>query len=298
MTKCPACLVPFEGTGLRDLAGHLLHEEHGSDPAHVRWLNQNVGRARMDRDALEGRLAPIFDLEGGSLSEWILARFVAKFYGGSPHPFILAMQPPSRPVLLGYVLEHRHFLRQWVRSCAYVMARSDEDDVIRYELDNLDSEFGGLGRPERSHYELLIAMGQSLGLDRSAVLASPPLATTQGCLDAWQKMASEGPWLEALAAMHSLELIAHRDLVKRGATLHYFDPSILHGDGVTEATKAFLREGYEADVGHSEAALALVDRYADSPEAVQGVQAACLRSFDLFDDYLLARLERASEFEG
>jgi pyrroloquinoline-quinone synthase len=98
--------------------------------------------------------------------------------------------------------------------------------------------------------------------------------------------------------MHGLELIANRDLVNEGASVRYFDPGILDGDQVTRATKDFLREGYEADVGHSDEALALADRYARELSIEEEVQAVFLRSADLFDDYLLARLERSSDFEG
>jgi pyrroloquinoline-quinone synthase len=46
---------------------------------------------------------------------WIRRRFIEKFYGNNPHPFIVAMQNPTRGVLLGYVIEHQHFLKNWVR---------------------------------------------------------------------------------------------------------------------------------------------------------------------------------------
>ncbi|MCI4348169.1 MAG: TenA family transcriptional regulator, partial [Thermoplasmata archaeon] len=100
------------------------------------------------------------------------------------------------------------------------------------------------------------------------------------------------------AAMHSLELIANRNLVHDGASIPYFDPQILAGTEVNDAAKAFLREGYEADVGHSDEALVLVDRFAAEVDRVEDVQATFFRSADLFDDYLIARLERAAQFEG
>jgi pyrroloquinoline-quinone synthase len=96
--------------------------------------------------------------------------------------------------------------------------------------------------------------------------------------------------------MHSLELIANRNLVLEGATVRYFDPAILHGKEITDSAKAFLREGYEADVAHSDEALDLVTEFAG--DLIDDVQSTFLRSIDLFDDYLMARLERADEFEA
>jgi len=59
-----------------------------------------------------------------------------------------------------------------------------------------------------------------------------------------------------------------------------------------------LREGYEADVGHSKQALELVDKYSRLYGNVDDVQATFLRSVDYFDRYLMARLERSRRFES
>jgi len=146
-----------------DLAGHFVAEAGRSDAGHVMWLNRNITREKSDRKTLSKLLAGFFDLGGNSLESWVKRRFIEKFYGSSPHPFVLALQHPSRATLLGYVVEHQHFLRQWVRSCSYIMARTDEMDVVLYELDNINTEYGGVGTGQPSHYELLLRMGESLG---------------------------------------------------------------------------------------------------------------------------------------
>ena len=298
MTKCPACLARFAPEDYGSLSRHLVEFAGASDSSHVRWLNQNITRTKVDSAALEGRLRHYFDLGSIPLSGWIKGRFIGKFYGTPPHPFPEALQHPSRATLLGYVYEHQHFLRQWVRSCAYIMARTDEAEVARYELDNLNTEFGGFGTPSPSHYELLLRMGESLGVSRTEVLATPPLPSTAMAIREWNRIATEEHWVEALAAMHSLELIANRNLIHQGATIRYFDPTILTGAEIPADAQAFLREGYEADVGHSDEALSLVDRFAVSRGRTEDVQATFLRSADLFDDYLIARLERGAQLEG
>jgi pyrroloquinoline-quinone synthase len=280
------------------LAGHLVDRASESDSDHVRWLNQNLTRKRTEpRDLVPG-LRELYEVGPGGLKGWIKARFIAKFFGKTPHPFVLALQHPSRATLLGYVVEHQHFLRQWVRSCAYIMARTDQPRVVHYELDNLNTEFGGFGPERPSHYELLLRMGESLGVDRARVLATPPLPPTAAAIRQWNEIASREHWLSVVAAMHSLELIANRNLVLEGASMRYFDPSILEGSTITEGAKNFLREGYEADVGHSDEALGLVAEFEDGAALREAVQSTFLRSIDLFDDYLVARLQRAGQFEA
>lgn len=296
MTKCPACLVGFAQGDFPMLAEHLVERADGSDPDHVRWLNQNLSRRKTAAASLLPGLTELFALPDGSLPRWVKTRFIAKFFGKVPHPFVEALQHPTRATLLGYVFEHQHFLRQWVRSCAFIMARTDRPEVIRYELDNLTTEYGGYGPDRPSHYELLLRMGESLGVDRSVVLGTPPLPATRRSIEQWNEMATREHWVSVLTAMHGLELIANRNLVDDGASVHYFDPAILQGQEITSAAQAFLREGYEADVGHSDEALALSDRFARELGVVEEVQSVFLRSIDLFDDYLVGRLERSGRF--
>jgi pyrroloquinoline-quinone synthase len=298
MTRCPACLGSFPEGDLSALAEHLVDRASESDSAHVRWLNQNVTRQKCEASELLPALEQLFAIGRGGLPGWIKGRFIAKFYGKAPHPFVVALQHPSRATLLGYVVEHQHFLRQWVRSCSFIMARTDERKVVLYELDNLNTEFGGLGPDRVAHYELLLRMGESLGVDRARVLSLEPLPATRRGIEGWNRIASEEPWVAALAAMHGLELIANRDLVNEGASMRYFDPEILEGSEITHEAKAFLREGYEADVAHSGEALDLVAEFARGRATIESVQSTFLRSIDLFDDYLMARLERGAQFEA
>lgn len=298
MTKCPACLVGFARGDVPALAVHLVERADESDADHVRWLNQNLTRTRTPAEALVPALRAFYDLRDAPLASWVKSKFIAKFFGRVPHPFVTALQHPSRATLLGYVVEHQHFLRQWVRSCAYIIARTDRSEVVLYELDNLMTEFGGVGPEGVSHYELLLRMGESLGVDRSVVLATPPLPATRRAIEQWNEMAVREHWVAVLGAMHGLELIAHRDLVRDGASVHYFDPSILDGDEIPLAARNFLREGYEADVDHSDRALELAGRFAHELGVTEDAQSTFLRSIDLFDDYLIARLERGGQFES
>ena len=280
-----------------DLAGHFVAEAGRSDAGHVMWLNRNITKNKSDRKTLSRLLSEFFDLRNTTLEAWVKKRFIEKFYGQNPHPFVVALQHPSRAVLLGYVVEHQHFLRQWVRSCAFIMARSGELEVVWYEADNIFTEM--VGEPSKpSHYELLLRMGESLGLDRKKVKRTPPLPDTQEAIRVWDGICQDDHWTEAMAAMHGLELIANRKLKAEGASIGYFDPVILKNREISKEAKAFLREGYEADVGHSEEALGLVEKYSRKLGNMDDVQSTFLRSIDYFDRYLMARLERSRQFES
>jgi len=135
-------------------------------------------------------------------------------------------------------------------------------------------------------------------MSRRKILETPPLPDTKWAIGIWDAIAWKEHWLETMAAMHPLELIANRNLKQDGASLGYFDPAILTGNEVTAATKNFLREGYEADVEHSENAMNLIEKYAAQLGIAENVQATFLKSVDAFDRYLTARLERARQFES
>jgi pyrroloquinoline-quinone synthase len=178
------------------------------------------------------------------------------------------------------------------------MARTDEMEVVLYELDNINTEYGGVGTDQPTHYELLLRMGESLGLDRQKAFRMAPLEDTREAIRVWDMICQNDHWVEALVAMHGLELIANRKLRSEGASIGYFDPTILRNEEISKEAKAFLREGYEADVGHSEQALGLVERYSRIFGNMDDVQSTFLRSIEYFDRYLMARLERSKQFES
>ena len=290
MTFCPVCGLKFDSGNYRLLADHFVDQSRSSDFRHVSWLNRNISKNRMKTDDLSVSLTNFYHISGG-IGKWIINDFVRRFRGDNPHPFILAMQQYDPEVIRGYVVEHHHFLKQWIRSCSYVMAKTELEDVQSYELENIMTELHGYGDSEPSHHELLIRMGESLGLDRNSIISEKPLRQTAEAVKIWNDLAASGSWISTMAAMHSLELIANRDLSRYGARYPYFNPSILSDNRVPKEVKAFLREGYEADVSHSYVALDLVERHAGNGD-VEEIQYAYLRSAGAFSDYLEARLER------
>ncbi len=289
------CNLRFERSGLDDLSAHLIEQSSRSSPDHVMWLNREIGKESMSAEELSRRLEDYF--KGKSISSWIKDHFLSRFYGDTPHRFMIAMQNPSRGMLAGYAYEHHFFLKQWVKSLAYIIAKSDLEEVQRNEIDNMLVEFFGYGG-KPSHHELLIRMGEDLGLKKDEIINGSPLPRTQKSIGVWEMICRDNHWLEGMAAMHSLELVANRNLRQMGSRVHYFNEEILASDRYPKSVVEFLREGYEADVGHSEYSLLLVDRHCTDVNLREEILASYLESEEAFYRYLDARYLRGKEFEA
>ena len=301
MVKCTVCDTSFDKNDFESFSNHLITQADASDPKHISWLNKNITKNKIDQQELTELLRNFFNYKDSGLKNWILQIFIKKFFAENIHPFVQRMQKsnPERSVLLGYVIEHQHFLKQWVKSCALILAKSGKDDVIRYETDNIVTEYGGHEFCHTiPHVDFLIQMGMSLGLSRDEIIKIPPLQETKDCIEFWDHIANNNHWVETMLAMHGLELIANKELRSEGAKVHYFDPNIFSSKEATKETKEFLREGYEADVHHASEAIDLVIKYATEFDIVEDVQATFLRSIDVFDNYLMSRLKRAKDFEN
>lgn len=297
MVNCPVCYSSFDKGNFNGLSEHLLSEASESNYEHVSWLNRNISKDKLSMEELEKRISEFYSLKDMGIKRWIIDNFVLNFRGENPHPFIMAMQRYDEDLLKGYAVEHHHFLKQWIKSCAYVIAKSDFDDIHDYEMENIMTEMQGFGKKEPSHHELLIRMGISLGLRREEILNSTPLKATAMAVRTWENIAEKRSWIEIMAAMHSLELVANRDLNRYGARYPYFNPEILKERSVKQEVKDFLKEGYEADVSHSYVALDIIEKYA-TEENFEDIQSAYLNSARVFSEYLDARIERGEMYKN
>jgi pyrroloquinoline-quinone synthase len=299
MVRCTVCSIKFSTNDFESLTNHFIDFASKSDSKHIAWLNNNISKEKKGFTELKLHFENFFDYKPSGFRNWVIQKFIKKFYAeNNIHPFVERMQNPGRSVLLGYVLEHQHFLKQWVKSCALILANSGQDDVIHYETDNIVSEYGGHDFCKTiPHVEYLIQMGESLGLTRNEIISTKPLKETVEALNYWAQIAQTNNWVEVMLAMHGLELIANKDLRKEGAKKHYFNPEIFNSNDITQETKNFLKEGYEADVHHVGEALKLVEKYAFAYNIIDDVQSTFLKSIDVFDSYLMARLLRAKDFE-
>ncbi len=295
MDICPACGEKSLDNSNSFLSHHFFSKAQLSDPVHVMWLNRNISKDRLSEDTLGQYFREFFDLSNGSLATWIRRRFVERFFSEDPNVFVLDMQKPSKYTIMGYVTEHYHFLKQWVRSCAYIIARTDTFEIQKYEVENISEEYFGKDGMI-PHAELLLRMGESVGLSRDSVIHSVPLPKTERALRYWDHVCSSEHWLDAMVSMHSLELIADKNVKEYGAKYTYFKPEILEG-GISKEASQFLKAGYDADQYHSRDALNLVEKYASEFKMDREVQSYFLRSADYFYSYLEARHERGKMYE-
>ncbi len=295
MLRCPACLN-LDFSSYDHLSNHFLEMEKISNPEHIMWLNRYISTKKISQTELMKLLEEFF--RSHKVKQWVISMMIKKFFGETPHPFIRAMQHPTKKVLLGYAYEHHHFLKQWVRSCSFIIGNTENEDVQFFEIENILSEWYGIPGKQKAHHELLLRMGESYGATRADIYNTSPLKATKRAISFWDYVSRTFPFYEGMTAMHSLELIANRNLRTYGASIGYFDPQILKDGSISKEAVEFLREGYSADVSHSETALDLIDKYADTADKKQNCMAVALKSMDEFSDYLMARLERGELLEN
>ncbi len=293
--QCPVCLTEFEFNDYMAFAEHLIENAKNSEANHVMWINRNLSNTKLSGFELSLKVEDFYRIDT-ELKQWIVTKFIKQFRGENPHPFILKMQAFNPSVLKGYAIEHYFFLRQWVKSCSFITGKTDYEDVQKYEIENIMSEFyGSCKKPP--HIELLIEMGKSLGVSKEYTNSLKPLKSTEIAINRWNFMATNQEWIYTMAAMHSLELIANRDLKRYGAKYDYFNPVLLTDTDVPVAVKNFLLEGYESDISHSYLALDLIEKYSKGYN-IEKIQDAYLASVYVFDKYLEARIQRGEIIEN
>ncbi|WP_297215604.1 iron-containing redox enzyme family protein [Thermoplasma sp.] len=287
---CPVCEGKVQT--LHDLGVHFGNMSIRGDANHTSWIYAELGGKYMDYSDLEEAFDMVFSPQV-SLAKWARLAFIRKFYT-DPHPFIQAMQRPSIPVLLGYVIEHRFFLRNWIRTLSSVIHSTTSEEAFNYEIENVATEYIGFnGRP--SHLDLLIRMGEALGMTRKRIMEYTPLPETSKAIEVWYSISSHYSWVDTMGAMHVLELVADRTLVDDGAKMHYFDPGILNSSEYPQEVRDFLMEGYKADVDHAGKALKIVESETMDDLTTRSIM---IRSMDAFYLYLNARLRRSRMLEA
>ena len=138
--RCPSCIIYMEG-GYPELSDHIFKMQEETDSQHITWINRYMSKSRTSKEEFTTLLRGVF--ETGDLKEWIIQKFIGKFFSRTPHQFLVKMQRPDWWTLLGYAYEHHHFLKQWVKSCSMIIANTNFEDVHHYEIDNIISEWHG-----------------------------------------------------------------------------------------------------------------------------------------------------------
>ena len=298
MSKCPVCAESFRKNDLESLAKHLQMANERNDAAHVGWLREYIPMDNYNGGAFSTALADFFAVPDGDLKSWIEKRFIDRFLGDTPHPFIEAMQKPKKSLFLGFAAEYFFYMKQRIKSCSYIIARTDKYDVQRYEAQIVMPELQDVDGKDRSQRELMLRMCESLGVSRDLIVNGAPLPPTIHSIKMWNQISESDHWLEAMGAINTLDLLHSRVLKERGAKYDLYHKGVLDNEWIPDQVKVFLQYIVDPKNDRTAEGLDLMAKHAKELNMTEEVQSTFLRSADAFDRHLQARLTRSKQFEG
>src|SRR5262249_24526582 len=152
-----------------------------------------------------------------------------------------------------FVLQWTKFSRLFPRWVGAIISNCPEFAVIAYEVDNLMSEVVRDPGSADNHYEMLIKLGESVGLSRDEIESHPVLPEAADMFG-WVWERARGPdWLVGFTAVNGLEILGDSTLpakykVEAGTGLAP-DP-YARTLGLTEDSLEFFEVSDKADTGH------------------------------------------------
>jgi pyrroloquinoline-quinone synthase len=181
-----------------------------------------------------------------------------------PPPFLRAMaSQPTAAIARVFVLEWTKFSRWFPRWVGAVMSNCPEFDVLAFEVENLQSEVVRDPAAGTNHYELLIRLGNGVGLQRDVIEAHQPSPESVEAFAWWDHMARQSDWLLGFTAVNGLEILGDRNLSRRHGlsqgTGLAVDP--WRAAGIDEEALEFFRVSDEADAIHGNETVAIIARH-------------------------------------
>ncbi len=298
MTKCPICAMTFPKSDYDGLAKHIVQMKEKNDPFHSGWLRDYVPMDNYDVPDFVPKLKAFYNLTGTTLSDWMFKVFINKFYGVKPHPFVETMQRPKKSIFLGFGVEYYFFLKEKIRTLSYVIAKTDKEDVQKFEAKILLPELLNDGTSGKSRTTLLLKMCDSLGVNKDALVSSAPLPPTIHSIKLWNSIAETENWVEVMASINPLDILYSPAVKKKGAKLFFYGDSVMENEWIPETVKEFLAYLSDPANDYAEAGLKLLEQYAKEIDDVEGVQSTFVRSIDALDRHLIARVTRAKQYES
>jgi pyrroloquinoline-quinone synthase len=145
-----------------------------------------------------------------------------------------------------------------------IISNCSEPEVIVYEVANLMSEVVRDDQGGDSHYELLIRLGESVGLERSAVESHAALPGAEDLFQWLWSKARDSDWLVGFAAVNGLEILGDRNLPDRyelavgtGLSPEPYSRSL----GLSPRELEFFEVSDKADAGHGGDTVAILARF-------------------------------------
>jgi pyrroloquinoline-quinone synthase len=171
---------------------------------------------------------------------------------------------PTVGSVRAFVLQWTKFSRLFPRWVGSIIANCPEFAVIAYEIENLMSEVVRDPASEDNHYELLIRLGEGVGLDRDEIERHPVLPAAESAFAWLWQMARQPDWLLGFAAVNGLEILGDRNLPARygvgqgtGIAAAPYASSL----GLDDETLEFFTVSDEADAGHGHETVDIIARY-------------------------------------
>jgi pyrroloquinoline-quinone synthase len=190
------------------------------------------------------------------------------------HPFIdlWAQGKLTKPQMAVYVVQHYHFVSDYLNWMLYVAALTPHRDVKTFLLENFIEEED----PDNRHIDMLFDFAAACGMPKELFLATPVLPSTQALQDWGWRQVYEKPWQVAIAGMFIGLESQPPDIYQR------LVPAFSHYYGWREGSQEvrFFAEHIEADTIHGARGFAIVEQYCDTAalqqQAVAQVKVAAI----------------------
>jgi len=170
------------------------------------------------------------------------------------------------------VLERNWFNRNWPRWLGSVVANCPHKDVNQYLISNMYEEGVVDPRVGTDHNELLMRLGEAIGLTRNQINDYQASPTTVAATSYWDHTARTRPWLEAFAALVCIEIRTSQ----RAMGAHYKAKPVKSGDawaklGLPAKALETFTNHEAADEDHGYEAIALLLKHTDTEEKQEKV---------------------------
>lgn len=218
-----------------------------------------------------------------------------------PPPLIAAMaSEPTIGVTQAFVLQWTKFSRLFPRWVGAIMSNCPEMAVLAYEVENLVSEVVRDPAGDDNHYELLIRLGESVGLTRPQIEAYPLLAEgSEAFAWLWEK-ARHPDWLTGFTAVNGLEILGDRNLpLKYGiaASTGLAPGPYARTLGLGTASLEFFEVSDQADASHGHETVEIIARYTP-PDREDGVLMVLVEAMARLRRMMNAAWELAMEIDA
>jgi pyrroloquinoline quinone (PQQ) biosynthesis protein C len=189
---------------------------------------------------------------------------VDRWFRDPPELIASMASQPTVGATSAFVLQWTKFSRLFPRWVGAIIANCTEPAVIAFEVENLMSEVVRDPAADTNHYELLIRLGEGVGLTRPDIEDHAVLPEAVAAFEWLWELARQPDWLLGFTAVNGLEILGDRNLPLRyGLTQGtgiapepYAEALGLDGD-VLE----FFDVSDAADAGHGHETVDIIARY-------------------------------------